>query len=93
MKYCQLGSSELLVSEICLGTMTYGEQNSAAEARSQLDYAVSRGVNFIDTAETIIGATTMEQLKQNIDSAEVALNADVLREIEAIHARYPNPAP
>lgn len=51
MKYCQLGSSELLVSEICLGTMTYGEQNSAGEARSQLDYAVSRGVNFIDTAE------------------------------------------
>ena len=51
MKYRQLGSSDLLVSEICLGTMTYGEQNSAADARNPLDYAVAHGVNFIDTAE------------------------------------------
>lgn len=51
MKYRQLGSSGLLVSEICLGTMTYGEQNSAEDARNQLDYAVAHGVNFIDTAE------------------------------------------
>ncbi|MFH2211232.1 MAG: aldo/keto reductase [Pseudomonadota bacterium] len=51
MKYRLLGSSDLQVSEICLGTMTYGEQNSAEDARQQLDYAVARGVNFIDTAE------------------------------------------
>jgi len=47
----QLGSSDLNVSELCLGTMTFGEQNSAADAARQLDYAFSRGVNFIDTAE------------------------------------------
>ncbi len=51
MNYRQLGSSDLKVSEITLGTMTFGEQNSAADAAQQLDYAVSRGVNCIDVAE------------------------------------------
>ena len=51
MKYNKLGSSELKVSEICLGTMTWGEQNSEAEAHQQLNYALTRGVNFIDAAE------------------------------------------
>jgi hypothetical protein len=47
----QLGNSHLNVTKICLGTMTWGEQNTEAEAHSQLDYAVERGINFIDTAE------------------------------------------
>ena len=51
MKYNKLGASDLAVSEICLGTMTWGEQNSEKEAHQQLDYAVSRGINFIDAAE------------------------------------------
>ncbi len=51
MEYRQLGASDLKVSALCLGTMTFGEQNTEAEAHDQLDYAVSRGVNFIDTAE------------------------------------------
>lgn len=51
MRYLQLGASELKVSEICLGTMTWGQQNSEADAHGQLDYAVGRGVNFIDAAE------------------------------------------
>lgn len=51
MQYKQLGDSKLQVSEICLGTMTFGEQNSMSEAHTFLDYAVSSGVNFIDTAE------------------------------------------
>ena len=51
MEYRKLGSSDLHVSALSLGTMTFGEQNSEAEAHEQLDYAVSRGVNFIDTAE------------------------------------------
>ena len=51
MKINSLGGSELEVSEICLGTMTYGEQNTVEDAHHQLDYAVSRGVNFIDVAE------------------------------------------
>ena len=51
MRYRQLGSSSLNVSQICLGTMTWGEQNTAAEASAQLDRAVDAGINFIDTAE------------------------------------------
>lgn len=51
MRYQTLGDSQLKVSAVCLGTMTYGTQNSEAEAHAQLDYAVDQGVNFIDTAE------------------------------------------
>lgn len=51
MKMVQLGASDLRVSNVCLGSMTWGEQNSEADAHSQIDYALERGVNFIDTAE------------------------------------------
>lgn len=51
MKYRRLGNSDIDVSVICLGSMTWGQQNTPAEAFEQLDYAVSQGVNFIDTAE------------------------------------------
>ena len=51
MERKQLGRSELMVSKVCLGTMTFGEQNTEADAHRQLDYAVERGINFIDTAE------------------------------------------
>ena len=51
MKYRVLPGSNLNVSEVCLGTMTWGEQNSEAEAHAQLDYAIEQGINFIDTAE------------------------------------------
>jgi aryl-alcohol dehydrogenase-like predicted oxidoreductase len=51
MKLVRLGGSELDVSEVCLGSMTWGQQNSRDDAHAQLDYAVSRGINFIDTAE------------------------------------------
>jgi aryl-alcohol dehydrogenase (NADP+) len=51
MKYRTLPGAQLSVSEVCLGTMTWGEQNSEAEAHAQLDYAIAQGINFIDTAE------------------------------------------
>ena len=51
MKYRKLGRSDVSVSEICLGSMTWGEQNSEAEAHAQMDYAVAQGVNFFDAAE------------------------------------------
>ncbi len=51
MEYRTLGGSGLNVSALSLGTMTFGEQNSEAEAHAQLDLAVSHGVNFIDAAE------------------------------------------
>ncbi len=51
MEYRQLGDTDIDVSLICLGTMTWGEQNSEAEAFAQMDYALDQGVNFFDTAE------------------------------------------
>lgn len=51
MKKVQLGGSSLQVSEVCLGSMTWGVQNNQQDANEQLDYALSQGVNFIDTAE------------------------------------------
>lgn len=51
MNYTTLPYTELNVSKICLGTMTFGNQNTEAEAHFQLDYAIERGINFIDTAE------------------------------------------
>ena len=51
MKYRKLGTTNIDVSVICLGTMTFGEQNSQQDGFDQMDYALERGVNFFDTAE------------------------------------------
>jgi aryl-alcohol dehydrogenase-like predicted oxidoreductase len=51
MKYKKLGTTDLDVSLICLGTMTWGTQNSEKDAFEQMDYSVSKGINFFDTAE------------------------------------------
>ena len=51
MNFRKLGNTDINVSVICLGSMTWGEQNTETEGHAQLDYAVSAGVNFIDTAE------------------------------------------
>ena len=51
MNYKKLGNTDINVSTICLGTMTWGEQNSQGEGFEQMDYALEQGVNFWDTAE------------------------------------------
>ena len=51
MKFRRLGNTDLDVSLICLGTMTYGEQNTQKEGFEQMDYALEQGINFFDTAE------------------------------------------
>ncbi len=51
MKYKKLGKTNVDVSLICLGTMTWGEQNTELEGFSQMDYALENGINFFDTAE------------------------------------------
>ena len=51
MNYKKLGNTNIEVSTICLGTMTWGEQNTQEEAFEQMDYALDMGVNFWDTAE------------------------------------------
>ncbi len=71
MKKIPLGSSDLLVTPICLGTMTFGEQNTESDAHSQLDYALERGINFIDTAEmypVMPRATTQGATERHIGS-------------------------
>jgi aryl-alcohol dehydrogenase-like predicted oxidoreductase len=51
MKFKKLGNSDLNVSLICLGTMTWGTQNTEKEAFEQMDYSIGQGINFFDTAE------------------------------------------
>ena len=51
MQFKVLPGTDLNVSRVCLGTMTWGEQNTEEEAHEQLDYALDQGINFIDTAE------------------------------------------
>ena len=62
MKYTILPNTNIQISKICLGTMTFGEQNSESEAHSQLDFAVANGINFIDTAEMYPIAAKKETL-------------------------------
>ena len=51
MRYNNLGHSDIKVSELCLGSMTWGTQNTPQDAYEQIDMALDYGVNFIDTAE------------------------------------------
>ena len=51
MKYTTLPNTDIKVSKICLGTMTFGQQNTEADGHAQMDYALEKGVNFFDTAE------------------------------------------
>ena len=62
MTYTQLPNTNLKVSKICLGTMTFGEQNSETEAHEQLNFALENGINFIDTAEMYPIAAKQETL-------------------------------
>ena len=72
MKFNSLGRTGISVSEICLGTMTWGSQNSEAEAHQQMDHAVECGVNFFDTAElyptTPVSAETFGRTEEFIGS-------------------------
>ena len=62
MKYNNLPNSNIKISTICLGTMTFGEQNSEKQAHDQLDFALDKGINFIDTAEMYPVAARQETL-------------------------------
>ena len=53
MKYTTLPNTDIKVSKICLGTMTFGEQNTELDGHTQLDYARDQGINFVDTLEVI----------------------------------------
>ena len=66
MKFKKLGNTDLNVSLICLGTMTWGEQNNQEEAFEQMDYALDQGVNFLIQQRCMLfhlQKKTLEQLK------------------------------
>jgi len=70
MQYRKLGNTDIEISQLCLGSMTWGTQNTYTEAREQIEYALEQGVNIIDTAElyptTPLGAETQGQTEQII---------------------------
>lgn len=72
MQFRKLGHTDIDVSLICLGTMTWGSQNSEAEGHAQIDYALGQGVNFLDTAEaypvTPVSAATQGRTEEIIGS-------------------------
>ena len=84
MKFKPLGNTELQVSLICLGTMTWGEQNTENEAFEQMDYSLEKGVNFFDTAEyysvkgkeKTYGPTPKLMLRENSTTGVITTNYD-----------------
>ena len=65
MEYNKLPGTEIDVSKICLGTMTWGTQNTKEEAFEQMDYALENGVNFFDTAELYPVPASAETLQES----------------------------
>ena len=63
MEYNKLPGTDIEVSKICLGTMTWGRQNSEVEAFEQMDYSLDQGVNFFDTAELYPVPATPERYR------------------------------
>ncbi len=51
MKYTAIDNTDLNISTLCLGTMTWGQQNTEADGHQQMSYTVDQGINFFDTAE------------------------------------------
>merc|ERR1712188_315136 len=84
MRFNKLGSSDMEVSNVCLGTMTFGQQNTEKEAHEQLDYAIKeRGVNFLDTAELYPVPTKRETqgLTEKYIGTWLAKNADLREKV------------
>jgi len=64
MKYTTLPNTDIKISKICLGTMTWGNQNTEAEGHEQMDFALEKGVNFFDTAELYAVPATPETYRK-----------------------------
>jgi aryl-alcohol dehydrogenase-like predicted oxidoreductase len=85
----KLGKSDLVVPKICLGTMTWGIQNTESQAHEQLEYALSRGLNFIDTAEMYpipVGASTHATTERYIGNWMQARGFDKAKRSELVLA-------
>ena len=87
MEYRKLGDTDLEVSALCLGTMTWGQQNSEAEAHEQMDYALDQGINFFDTAS--VGLARLDwAVPKGTDAVILQLGAnDALRGVNPSKTR------
>ena len=83
MRYRKLGNTNIDVSVICLGTMTFGEQNSEKDGFEQMDYAIDRGVNFIDTAEMYAVPTRAETYGKTEEIVGNWIKSKKIKEIES----------
>lgn len=93
MEYRPLGRTGLRVSAICLGTMTWGTQNTEAEAHRQMDYALDQGVNFIDTAEMYPSPPSEETIGRTEEIIGRWLEARGSRDRIVLATKATGPAP
>jgi aryl-alcohol dehydrogenase-like predicted oxidoreductase len=109
MKYNKLGNSGLSVSNLILGTMSFGTETPEEEAFAILDAFLEAGGNMIgatpsqvalswvanrpSVSSTVIGARTIEQLNDNLGAADVVLDADALSRLDAVSAPTPDEYP
>lgn len=93
MEYRKLGNTDIDVSVICLGTMTFGNQNTEAEAHEQLDYAVNNGVNFIDTAELYAVPSTPKVQGKTEEYIGTWLNGRTDRDKIVLATKITGPSP
>jgi aryl-alcohol dehydrogenase-like predicted oxidoreductase len=94
MIYAKLGGTDIEVSKICLGTMTWGEQNTEAEGHEQIDYSLDNGINFIDTAEkySVPGRKETQGSTEKIIGNWFAKNVNKRKEI-ILASKVTGPAP
>lgn len=83
MLYSTLGDTGIRVSKICLGTMTFGEQNAESDGHEQIDYALDQGINFIDTAElySVPGRAATQGSTERIIGTWISKNATKRKDI------------
>jgi aryl-alcohol dehydrogenase-like predicted oxidoreductase len=93
MEYSRLGRTDIMVSRVCLGTMTFGEQNTEAEAHQQLDMAVAAGVTFIDTAEMYSFPARAETFGRSETIIGNWLKARAIRDKVVVATKITGPAP
>ncbi len=93
MEFSRLGRTDIMVSRMCLGTMTFGEQNTEAEAHRQLDMAVAAGVTFIDTAEMYSFPARAETFGRSETIIGNWLKARRIRDKVIVATKITGPAP
>ena len=93
MEYSRLGRTDIMVSRVCLGTMTFGEQNTEAEAHQQLDMAVAAGVTFIDTAEMYSFPARAETFGRSETIIGTWMKARAMRDKVIVATKITGPAP